>query len=481
MTLLKNSNGTAGQSYSGMAGRLDAYQYVDLARLGLRPGDGQTINDEINNYLDLHPVSAQNGGITFAASGSDGDDPYLLANEKLVLDAWVNIVGAGMRSVTRFLCTGSSSGIIKRSRGGVNGNFTIDANEVATQPFYTDAVDATFSNIEVRDSAGTGFYVENAQNNIFDAIEVDKTVGAGILLCNGASANMFRLPRVTNCSRAWVEVVQEVAQGAAYPNGLSGTILAQLPNYNKFSGGMFERIGTTIGGGTVGVADGGVIHSGGDTQFDSCNFSIVPTTTETSLFDMDNDGVATVNRVAISGIKALGDTTYGVFCHMRDTSAVTSLSIRGACFIQAFKTAWKLGDVSGTRVTADLSNGSYISVTNRFENVGAGTKTYDQMVRGSRLEAVDSLRPAGTDHIWTTKRTADGGYRAGMTADGVLYQGDASTSTLTQYPGFFVGTGSPEGSVSGRIGSLYRRLDGGANTTLYVKESGTGTTGWVAK
>lgn len=43
------------------------------------------------------------------------------------------------------------------------------------------------------------------------------------------------------------------------------------------------------------------------------------------------------------------------------------------------------------------------------------------------------------------------------------------------------GAGSPEGVLTANIGSLYSRLDGGSGTTLYVKESGTGATGWVAK
>lgn len=43
------------------------------------------------------------------------------------------------------------------------------------------------------------------------------------------------------------------------------------------------------------------------------------------------------------------------------------------------------------------------------------------------------------------------------------------------------GTGSPEGVVTAPIGALYTRTDGGAGTTLYVKESGTGNTGWVGK
>jgi hypothetical protein len=43
------------------------------------------------------------------------------------------------------------------------------------------------------------------------------------------------------------------------------------------------------------------------------------------------------------------------------------------------------------------------------------------------------------------------------------------------------GIGSPETVVTAPVGSLYLRLDGGAATTLYVKESGTAKTGWVGK
>jgi hypothetical protein len=43
------------------------------------------------------------------------------------------------------------------------------------------------------------------------------------------------------------------------------------------------------------------------------------------------------------------------------------------------------------------------------------------------------------------------------------------------------GTGTPEGVVTANVGSLFLRTDGGAGTTLYVKESGTGNTGWVGK
>ena len=41
------------------------------------------------------------------------------------------------------------------------------------------------------------------------------------------------------------------------------------------------------------------------------------------------------------------------------------------------------------------------------------------------------------------------------------------------------GSGSPEGVVTAPVGSLYQRSDGGTDTSLYIKESGTGNIGWV--
>jgi len=41
------------------------------------------------------------------------------------------------------------------------------------------------------------------------------------------------------------------------------------------------------------------------------------------------------------------------------------------------------------------------------------------------------------------------------------------------------GAGSPEGVVTAPVGSIYSRTDGGAGTSLYVKESGVGNTGWL--
>jgi hypothetical protein len=43
------------------------------------------------------------------------------------------------------------------------------------------------------------------------------------------------------------------------------------------------------------------------------------------------------------------------------------------------------------------------------------------------------------------------------------------------------GAGTPEGVVVGGPGSTYRNISGGAGTSWYVKQTGTGNTGWVGK
>jgi hypothetical protein len=53
--------------------------------------------------------------------------------------------------------------------------------------------------------------------------------------------------------------------------------------------------------------------------------------------------------------------------------------------------------------------------------------------------------------------------------------GDADTRRV------FSGVGSPEDVVVAGVGSIYMRTDGGAGSSVYIKESGSGATGWQAK
>lgn len=68
-----------------------------------------------------------------------------------------------------------------------------------------------------------------------------------------------------------------------------------------------------------------------------------------------------------------------------------------------------------------------------------------------------------------------------LTITGLGNTPDHDTGILTVAQ-ILSGTGTPEGAVTADIGTAYLRSDGGAGTTLYIKESGNGTnTGWAAK
>jgi len=97
------------------------------------------------------------------------------------------------------------------------------------------------------------------------------------------------------------------------------------------------------------------------------------------------------------------------------------------------------------------------------------------------------------DGSLTTTRMPDIGYLTQVAIDGdrqvrrpildivdATYEDDPTNQKGILYVGVLKGAGSPEGAVTATVGTLYRRTDGGANTSLYSKVSGSGNTGWQA-
>ena len=89
---------------------------------------------------------------------------------------------------------------------------------------------------------------------------------------------------------------------------------------------------------------------------------------------------------------------------------------------------------------------------------------------GTWLHGIDHTLAVYTDTNATTM----------LAGQGVAWL-TGTTGTPTNICRDTAGTGSPEGVVTANKGSTYRRFDGAAGTCFYVKESGTGNTGWVAK
>lgn len=123
-----------------------------------------------------------------------------------------------------------------------------------------------------------------------------------------------------------------------------------------------------------------------------------------------------------------------------------------------------IGFNAGNNMTAGSGNIIIGTAAQVPDPVGSYQLSIGNLIFGTGLDAINSYVSSGNIGIGikvpTAKLDVDGAIRG-------LYQ---------RY-----GSGSPEGLVAAPVGARYSRTDGGAGTSLYVKESGgTTTLGWVA-
>ena len=119
-------------------------------------------------------------------------------------------------------------------------------------------------------------------------------------------------------------------------------------------------------------------------------------------------------------------------------------------------------NMSGIRVNPDIATATSMSVSfrsNRFTLESSGTANTFSVPTTITNNAISLF---DHDDTGLTRSVATANIRLGSTE--LCY-----------------GSGDPEGAVVAHIGSIYLRTDGGTSTSFYVKETGTGDTGWVAK
>jgi len=174
-------------------------------------------------------------------------------------------------------------------------------------------------------------------------------------------------------------------------------------------------------------------------------------------------------------------------------------------------------DFSGISISSDfISNGQQIaplttSTTNwlKFGITNDGNKQFASGSSGrfrsaSAVQAAIAGNQVGRNFTFTTLAQAKlfcGGDRITSSVGGASFINSINYATgvavldstytgavsLSHNAAYFIGyaltgSGSPAGVVIANPGSVYTNISGGTSTTLYIKESGTGTnTGWVAK
>lgn len=121
----------------------------------------------------------------------------------------------------------------------------------------------------------------------------------------------------------------------------------------------------------------------------------------------------------------------------------------------------------------------------RFQSNGSGADVNFQLSDGVSNASVFGMvagdlyaRTNNVERIRIAKTTGDITVGSGSV---ILNTAGKGFQLGANGPRWLAGAGSPEGVVSAPPGSFYSNTSGGAGTTFYVKESGTGNTGWVAK
>jgi cytoskeletal protein CcmA (bactofilin family) len=184
---------------------------------------------------------------------------------------------------------------------------------------------------------------------------------------------------------------------------------------------------------------------------------ITATTTVTAADLIATDDLTVGDDATVTGTLTAGDVVATTTVTAADLIATDDLTV---------------GDDAG--ITGDLTVGGALGVT--------GATTLD-----GTLAVGGTLDATGEAHVTVDAANAF----VVETAAGVnVLQVDTSAAVVivstgaklyfgsTAGPSISSGSGSPEGSVSADVGSLYLRTDGASGNQLWTKETGGGNTGW---
>lgn len=171
-----------------------------------------------------------------------------------------------------------------------------------------------------------------------------------------------------------------------------------------------------------------------------------------------------ISNTSVSGTP-LQETLGGIFSSGNLVLEKAAASTR---YLLAGTVAAPTGDTSTGRLVAQWGNGS---------GAGGGSIILYGSSHATKPGYVVAGLGSGSARQFEVSDTGldDGATLFAIDANGRIKTIDAVAVTVG------AGTGSPEGVLTAPVGSTYHRTDGGAVTSFYVKESGAGNTGWVAK
>jgi len=204
--------------------------------------------------------------------------------------------------------------------------------------------------------------------------------------------------------------------------------------------------------------DGGVSHGNNTTIGTNDNFSLTVETNNTPRAIYGNDGSFRLIPNATS--RYLFDPTGltdGTWTSNLAIGALNSAESAGANFALSAANIWlrPIGTTTGVLISRETTG----VIPNALLQLGAGS----------------TVRAPFKFTSGTNLTTPQAG---AIEYDGSDFFGSDATRREKFIRGY-KGSGTPEAAVTAPVGSIFQRSDGGAGTSFYVKQSGTGNTGWA--
>lgn len=139
----------------------------------------------------------------------------------------------------------------------------------------------------------------------------------------------------------------------------------------------------------------------------------------------------------------------------------------------------ELQNQSGAQVFSyDVTGKTYYNVASAIHDKVAGGGYYFRIAGTNYVTLTTTTMSVNATLAPTTNNARNLG---GTTLIWANVYATAYNFGATTLPKIVQGANTPEGVVTAPVGSLFLRNNGAAATCLYVKETGTGNTGWVAK
>jgi parallel beta-helix repeat protein len=315
--------------------------------------------------------------------------------------------------------------------------------------------------------AGRGIVCNGVEDTTITGNAVSDTFASGIAVNADTAGSSFRSRNVTVTGNS-------VRRAAVWNDGTQPTVGIRLTGVDHCAVGS-NTVSEAAGDGIY-LTDATACTVGANTV-DSCGTAL-------GHFAIHIDGqssvLGNVLNCAVTGNTVVNNTG-GIRCNYAQKPVVMG----------------NLCVDNGRTGNGTLTNGSGIILSGDKISVAIGNVCYDTRTAGSRTQTFGIVVPnvGGNPGLVIESNFLSGNAGAGLSMTGVtpaflVKRGNVESASVGSALNYdqdvsggrmYSGTGSPNEVVEAPIGSMFRRTDGGAATVLYVKESGTGKSGWVAK